>query len=796
MSFLFINVNHEVGFEQSESIPISLGYILASLNANGSKGIIIDDVLDRPITLNNLEKWIRKIDPVAIGFTAYQSTMGRIRFLCRYIKSRHRNIKIILGGPQAMLMPAKGLEDLEDVDILVQGEAELVIPMMAKKLEAGESLDEIPGLIFRGAHGVTNTNPGPEPPDDLDLYPSPYLEDLLNLQGKDTAIMISSRGCSHFCLFCITPGICKGKVRYHSVERTIAEMELLTANGIGRFWFADPNFTEDKERTAALLEEKIKRGIKTPFWMQTREDLVDKDILKLLKTASADTIAFGLESGSPGVLDKTNKKIELDRLREHISFAQNLGMDTELFSVFGLPGETFEDARTTLEFVRSLGIPIESNSGSQQMQLYFGSIYEKNPDKFGFRPLKPYKRAFLSIGENFETDRMSAADMKKAKNMWALANEQMKMDVFYKQRVFEILDFLLSNRDDLKDDPTFYAYTAMASASIEELDITKEAIEGYEKVKSDQDMATDELISLLPFFRETNEPAAKLDRVIFDARSWIDGVPFTSISGKYWDVYLGRGLLLESFEQGFTGAKAGESREFQFTFPADYMEDELQGRTVDVHVDIRKVFKPLRVSTLKEVKALDLDNHYDFPDLDLLSSGNEILYYLALREAGPGNLIKTPRHFLMLAHKMAKLGKLDQVRDMAGELQNNASALSALGDTLVNAGKFDIALELYKQVASDKPGSMIKRCRCLLGMGKAQEALDLIESKAESPDLDFQETLLQCLKSVNNDTRRIPSLERRVMDLRIEAALSKPVASGGMGRSQGPIVHGYDRFSQ
>ncbi len=795
MSFLFINVNHEVGYEQSESIPISLGYILASLNASGFKGIIIDDVLDRPINLNILEKWLRKINPVAVGFTAYQSTMGRIRFLCRYIKSRHRNIKIILGGPQGMLMPAKGLEDLEDVDILVQGEAEIVIPMIAKKLYAGESLDETPGLIFRGAHGVTDTNPGPEPPDDLDLYPSPYLEGLLNLNGKDTAIMISSRGCSHFCLFCITPGICKGKVRYHSVERTIDEMELLTSKGIARFWFADPNFTENKERTAQLLEEKIRRGIKTPFWMQTREDLVDKDILKLLKAASADTIAFGLESGSPGVLEKTNKRIELGRLREHVSFAQNLGMETELFSVFGLPGETYDDARTTLDFVRSLGIPIESNSGSQQMQLYFGSIYERNPERFGIRPVKPYKRAFLSIGEDYETDYMSKADMKKAKNMWALANEQMKMDVYYKQRVFEILDFLLGNREDLKDDTTFYAYTAMASAAIEEFRIAEAAIEGYDKVKSDEDMPTQELISFLPFFRETDEPAEKLDRVIFDARSWIDGVPFTSISGKYWDVYLGRGLLLEAFEQGFTGAKSGEKRKFQFTFPADYMEEELQGRTVDVHVDIRKVFKPIAVSTLEQVKELDLDNHYDFPDLDLLSSGNEILYYLALKEAGPARLVKTPRHFLMLAHKMAKLGKLETVRQMAGELKNNASALSALGDTLVNAGKFDLALEFYNQAATDKLGSVIKRCRCLLGMGKAQEALDLIESTPESPDLDFQETLLQCLKSVNNDTRRIPSLERRVMDLRIEAALSKPGSAGGVGQSQGPVVHGYDGFN-
>lgn len=796
MSFIFINVNHEVGYEQSESIPISLGYILAALKGKGMEGIIIDDVLDRPLTLNALEKWIRRIKPLCIGFTAYQSTMGRIRFLSRYIKSRHRNIKIALGGPQAILMPSHGLEDLEDVDIIAQGEGELVFPLLARRLQAQESLEAVPGIVFRGEHGVTDTNPGPAPPDDLDVYPSPYLTGLLNMEGKDTAITISSRGCSHFCLFCITPGICRGKVRYHSIARTVDEMEFLSRRGVSRFWFADPNFTENRERTVSLMEEKIRRGVGTPFWFQTREDLIDEELLQILKAGGADTVAFGLESGSPGVLKRTNKGIELSRVKRLVKYAQSLGMDAELFSVFGLPGETIDDVRATLDFVKSLDIPIESNSGSQQMQLYFGSTYERNPRKHGFKPNNQYRRAFMSVGEDFETDQMSALDMKKARNIWALANEQMKMDVYYKQRVFEILDFLISNREDLEDQPTYYAYAAMALASIEEYDLLVGFLEGYDRVRKNEDISTGELISYLAFFRETADPAGPMDRVIFDARSWINGMPFTSVSGKYWDVYLGRGLLLESFESGFMGAREGESRDFAFTFPDDYMEEDLQGRTVDVNVKIRKVFKPLQLSSVEEVKNLGQKNHYPFPDLDFLASGNEILYYLALIAAGPENLINTPGHFLMLAHKKAKLGKFEDIREMAALLDGKHSALSALGDTLAAAGKHDSALEYYERAASNKPASVLKRARCLLGMGRGREALDLMSSAPEAPDLDFQETLLQCLKAVNTDTKRIPSLERRVMDLKIEASLSKSGMMVGKGHSATPVIHGYNEFQE
>ncbi|MEJ2717097.1 MAG: cobalamin-dependent protein [Deltaproteobacteria bacterium] len=171
MSFLFINVNHDVGFESSESIPISLGYILAALKSHGWDGVILDDLRDRPLTLHSLEKWILLTEPSVIGFTAYQSTMGRIRFLCRYIKSRHRRITLILGGPQAVVMPSAALEELEDIDALVRGEGEVVIPAMAKALAAGDALETVEGITCRGDGGIVDTRPGPAPPDDIDAYP-------------------------------------------------------------------------------------------------------------------------------------------------------------------------------------------------------------------------------------------------------------------------------------------------------------------------------------------------------------------------------------------------------------------------------------------------------------------------------------------------------------------------------------------------------------------------------------------------------------------------------------------------
>jgi radical SAM superfamily enzyme YgiQ (UPF0313 family) len=791
--FLFINVNHDVGRESSESIPISLGYVVAAVQAAGSSGVIIDDLRDAPLTLKTLEKWIRRTRPDVIGFTVYQSTINRIRFICRYIKSLHPDILTMLGGPQIFAMPSEAILDLPDVDILVRGDGEYIVPRIAAALDAKKSLDEVEGITFRRNGEVIDTRPLAHRDNDLDEYPSPYLQGILNLQGKTTAILLSSRGCKHVCRFCITPRLCGGKVRYHSIDRVVSEMEFLASIGIERFWFADPNFTEDKERTFRLLEEKIRRGIAAPFWCQTRTDLIDADLLRKLKEAGADTIAFGLESGSPHVLQKAGKQIELDQLRENIHTAKALGLETELFSIFGLPGETVEDVRLTMEFLRSLEIPIQSNSGSQQMQLYFGSVFERHPEKFGIVPIPEYRPSYLSVGENYETSTMSSRDLVKVRNLWALANEQMETDVYYKQRTFEILQFLLENRQDLEKEPSYHAYGALASAAIEEYSLLEQFLEGYERIPLHQRSHTKDLLAMIPFFQESSDPIEAQDRVIFDSRSFIEGIPFTGISGKYWDVLLGRGLLLEEFEAGFLGAKSGMTIQFSFTFPRDYFQEELGGKQVEVHAKIHKVFKPVVISSLQDLKRTRFRNKYCFSDLDVLRDQNEILYYLALRDADPLTLLKTPSHFLTLVHRLAKLNKYEDIKRLSGLVATKPTALNAFAETLMASGKFEWALSFYEALANDLPSATLKQVKCLLNMGDYGRAASLMNALPPSKDYDYQYTLLECLKATSPHSDRIPALENYVLDLRVKDAVRREAFARGNQFSSQPVVHGFVR---
>ena len=235
-------------------------------------------------------------------------------------------------------------------------------------------------------------------------------------------------------------------------------MRYLNKQGIERFWIGDPNFTANRERTIKLMEEKIKENIKSPFWCQTRVDQVDKDLLTLMRKAGLDIIGFGLESGSSNVLNEMQKDIELQNLHEMIKYAQSIGIEVELFSMYGLPEETLEDARKTLSLLRNYKIPIYANSYAQRLQLYFGSEYEKHPEKYGFKIINKHRFAYIPIWHDYETKNFNQVDFENIHALWTLYNAEMELNVKNEREIFHVLDFLLSNKELLKKELKFYEY--------------------------------------------------------------------------------------------------------------------------------------------------------------------------------------------------------------------------------------------------------------------------------------------------------------------------------------------------
>ena len=292
-------------------------------------------------------------------------------------------------------------------------------------------------------------------------------------------------------------------------------MQYLEKKGIKKFWLDDLNFPSSK-RDVELLQGKIDRGIEASLFCETRADLLNEQMLDKLVEARCDTIALGLESADQKILRRVAKGIEIERLRQVVELAKSKGLGVELYSIFGLQGETVESALGTIDFVRKCKIPIQSNSRSQKLNLFFGSIYERYMERYGFKPIPGYRPAFLSVGEQYETKDLSKKEFRKIERNWTLASEDMRRNAHNRQQSFDVLEFLLQSEDDLQDRQAFYEYGAMASSTLEEKELLLRFLNNYVNRLHPSESVLRSLISGLGIYKETHSPATQRSRVILD----------------------------------------------------------------------------------------------------------------------------------------------------------------------------------------------------------------------------------------------------------------------------------------
>ncbi|WP_298397879.1 trigger factor [uncultured Azonexus sp.] len=86
--------------------------------------------------------------------------------------------------------------------------------------------------------------------------------------------------------------------------------------------------------------------------------------------------------------------------------------------------------------------------------------------------------------------------------------------------------------------------------------------------------------------------AAKEDRVVIDFTGKKDGVAFQGGSATDYPFVLGQGMMLPDFENAVEGAKAGETKTFDLTFPEDYHAKDLAGQTVQFEITVKQVQAP------------------------------------------------------------------------------------------------------------------------------------------------------------------------------------------------------------
>lgn len=340
--------------------PLGIAYIGTVLERAGHEVAIIDMDNDG-ISEQDFVTMIICSQYQVVGFTATTPVFKNAEKLCRLVKDNSSAVTVV-GGIHATLVPEECLKS-RYIDFVVRGEAEITILELMKAVSGTKSYSEVRGISFRQDGRIVST-PERELISNIDSIPfldrnlfrrkKYYYPGLLYLPSMP---MITSRGCLHNCTYCCVKKIFGRKFRYRSAANVADEIDdLVEVYGIKHIDIWDDSFSADRNRVFELGDEINRRGLKIHFAFPNglRADEVDEDLLRCLKGMGAYNIAFGIESGNQATLDKAKKGIRLEQIETAYNSAKKMDFETWGFFMLGLPGETEETLKDTLNFAKRI----------------------------------------------------------------------------------------------------------------------------------------------------------------------------------------------------------------------------------------------------------------------------------------------------------------------------------------------------------------------------------------------------------------------------------------------------------
>jgi anaerobic magnesium-protoporphyrin IX monomethyl ester cyclase len=326
---------------------------------------ILDNQLEkRP--MESVAGLIRDWKPDIVGITSMYYEAHQTKNLIRLAKPLCGSV--VIGGPYASAEYRRILMETE-ADACVVGEGELTFTEMVR-LAMRDRIDswrEVPGAAVRNENREAQFS-GRDPIGNIDILPTPdfsflgienYFSPLVsNVQSaiqlsSRTLPIMTSRGCPFDCVFCFHNFGRKWRAR--SAEFVVGDILNLSERfGVNEFHICDDVFNLEPDRVLEISRRIVQSGRKLRFCFSNglRADGLSREIIKALKVMGAYRINIGIESGDARVLKNLNKKIDLTHVRDVIDQIAGERILTGGFFMLGLPGETEEDFRHSVDFAR------------------------------------------------------------------------------------------------------------------------------------------------------------------------------------------------------------------------------------------------------------------------------------------------------------------------------------------------------------------------------------------------------------------------------------------------------------
>jgi radical SAM superfamily enzyme YgiQ (UPF0313 family) len=345
-------VNPPYPFSEIPIMPMGLSYLGSTLEHSGHEVQLLDLLVSR-YSKEKIKNKIEEYQPDIVGVTSVTLNYPIASDILKYTKSVDKDIITIIGGPHVTFAPVETLTEAPWIDIVVKGEGEMTM----LDLVNGKKLAGIDGIAYRDkTNGIKQTGERRliENLDELPL-PAKHLFPLSRYHALDVhASILTGRGCPFNCIFCVGSKMGGRRVRYRKPELIIDEVEQALASGFREVNFEDDHLTLNHKHLNALCDEIIARGLKFNWSAFSRVDTVNSEILHKMKQAGCTWLLYGVESGNQEILDTIKKKITLQKVKDAVAMAKEEGIGILASFIVGLPGETVETMRQSMEFAQGL----------------------------------------------------------------------------------------------------------------------------------------------------------------------------------------------------------------------------------------------------------------------------------------------------------------------------------------------------------------------------------------------------------------------------------------------------------
>jgi radical SAM superfamily enzyme YgiQ (UPF0313 family) len=305
---------------------------------------------------NDLTSALDRHRPDVVGITGYTKHYSQMLSCLRRTKDYDPEIRTIVGGIHATLLPEDFYVDC--VDAILTGEDRFRFRKLVDLWENDGDVGTIGGLRFR-CKGTWHRGTGTVPPVDLDAYPfadhsicAPY-DNCYRTARNNYRFVRTSLGCPYRCTFCSCWRAVDGRYYKRSPASVIEEIK--SSPHEGEYFLVDDESFIDFHRMHELAQLIQKAGINQFFHTECRSDTICRhpDLIEQWRGVGLSVLTVGLESLTDEQLNGFNKRTSVSTNRQAIQHLNRLGIVTHGCFITG-QNWTEDDFKTTYKRVIDL----------------------------------------------------------------------------------------------------------------------------------------------------------------------------------------------------------------------------------------------------------------------------------------------------------------------------------------------------------------------------------------------------------------------------------------------------------